>query len=207
MSPSQGWQTGAIDADHLYPVMLDVSGVDCLVVGGGPVAARKAAGLADRGASVTVVALDVVAAIRDDERFTVVTRPFEPSDVAGRRLVITATGVQSVDAAAHAAATAAGIWVNSADDPDRCTFILPAVLRRGPVVASVSTAGSSPALAQHLRDLIADVIGPEVAEAAHDLAEQRRAVQAAGGSTEALAGSEAVRDALARARGAAQDST
>lgn len=209
MTGAGGWQTGEIDADHLYPVMLDVSGADCLVVGGGPVAARKAAGLADRGAAVTVVATDAISAILDDERITVDLRPFAPSDVSGRRLVITATGVTAVDAAVHAAATAAGIWVNSADDPDRCTFILPAVLRRAPVVVSVSTAGSSPALAQHLRDLIADVIGPEVADAARDLADQRRAVREAGGSTEDLDWGEAVRHALARARdrSSGQDST
>lgn len=180
--------------------MLDVSGADVLVVGGGPVAARKAQGLADRGAQVTVVAPEMVDELRRDPRVVVVLRAFEPQDVVGRRLVITATGVTEVDAAVHDAASAAGIWVNSADDPERCTFILPAVLRREPVIVAVSTAGASPALAQHLRDLIAGMLGPEVAEAARDLAAQRDEVRAQGRSTEELDWSAAVRQALERAR-------
>jgi siroheme synthase-like protein len=180
--------------------MLDLSGADVLVVGGGPIGARKAAGLADAGALVTVVAPTIVAALADDARISCVRRRFEPSDVEGRRLVITATGIVEVDAAVYRAATAAGIWVNSADDPDHCTFILPAVVRRGPVVVGVSTSGTSPALAQHLRDRIADVVGPEVADAARDLAEQRAEVQRRGGSTEDLDWSAAVEAALERAR-------
>lgn len=182
--------------------MLDVSGADVLVVGGGNVACRKALGLAERGARVTVVAPQVVEQLRSDPRVQVLERPFASADVEGRRLVMTATGVHEVDAEVHAAATAAGIWVNSADDPDRCTFILPAVVRRGTVVASVSTAGASPALAQHLRDLVAEVIGPEMDEAARDLAEQRRAVQRAGGSTEDADWTDAVAEAIRRARSA-----
>jgi siroheme synthase-like protein len=126
-------------------------------------------------------------------------RPFEAGDVTGRRLVVTATGVREVDAAVHAAATAAGIWVNSADDPDRCTFILPSVLRRGPVIVSVSTSGASPALAKHLRDRIGELVGPEVEAAATDLAARRAAIKAAGGSTEDHDWGPDVADALRRA--------
>jgi precorrin-2 dehydrogenase / sirohydrochlorin ferrochelatase len=159
----------------LYPVMLEVAGADVLVVGAGPVGASKAAGLAACGARVTVVAPEVADEARRHAA-EVLERPFEPGDVRGRRLVVTATGVREVDDAVFAAATAAGIWVNSADDPERCTFILPAVLRRGPVIVSVSTSGASPALAKHLRDRVAEVVGPEV-EAALILA--RRAARSA----------------------------
>jgi siroheme synthase-like protein len=182
----------------LYPVMLEVGGADVLVVGGGRVGAAKAAGLAACGAVVTVVAPAVTPEAR--AAATVVEeRAFVAGDVAGRRLVVTATGVREVDSAVFAAATAAGIWVNSADDPDRCTFVLPAVLRRGPVIVSVSTSGASPALAKHLRDRIGEVVGPEVGAAAADLAARRAAIKAAGGSTEDHDWAPDLQDALRRA--------
>ena len=99
-------------------------------------------------------------------------------------------------------AQAAGVWVNSADDPANCTFILPAVARRGPVVVAVSSGGASPALASHLRDQIDAMALDGVDVAAADLARQRAEVHAAGGSTEEVEWDERVRQALARARGA-----
>ena len=66
----------------------------------------------------------------------------------------------------------AGIWVNSADDPERCTFTLPAVHRQGSVMVAVSTGGASPALSSWLRREIADLIGPEFADIAAELLEK-----------------------------------
>ena len=77
--------------------------------------------------------------------------------------------------------------MNSADDPSNCTFALPAVARRGPVVVAVGTGGSSPALASHLRDRIAaELLDERVERVVAELARQRRDIQAAGGSTEAV---------------------
>lgn len=183
-----------------YPVFLDLRAVPVLVVGGGAVALRKAAGLAAAGASVTVVAPtvhpDLVVLATEVRR-----REFVDADVEGQRLVLTATDRPAVNAAVAAAATRAGVWVNSADDPANCTFILPAVARRGPVIAAVSSGGASPALAQALRDEIAAAsLGPGVDGAAADLAGQRDDVKRSGRSTEDIDWSERVRVALARAR-------
>ncbi|MEI7546731.1 MAG: bifunctional precorrin-2 dehydrogenase/sirohydrochlorin ferrochelatase, partial [Actinomycetota bacterium] len=94
-------------------------------------------------------------------------------------------------------ATAAGVWVNSADDPENCSFILPAVARRGPVVVAVSTGGASPALASHLRGVIAaDILTEHVERAANELATQRAEIRSAGGSTEDVAWDARVRAAL-----------
>ena len=179
-----------------YPVMLELRDVPVLMVGGGNVAARKVEGLVAAGARVTVVAplvLDEVAAMAAEIR----RRPYEPADIEGHRLVMTATDVPEVNAVVAADANARGVWVNSADDPRNCTFILPAITRRGPVTVAVGTDGSSPALARHLRDRIAaEVLGPEVERAAAELARQRAEFHAAGISTETVDWSDRLREAL-----------
>ena len=155
-----------------YLAALDLQGRDCLVVGGGRVATEKAEGLLDAGAVVTVVAPHV-----DDAVWSlpvhVLERRFSPSDVVGRFLVIAATSDRSVNASVSAAASDRSTPCNVADDPELCSFILPAVVRRDPIVVGVSTGGASPALAQRLRDDIAALIGPEHVELAHRLAELR----------------------------------
>jgi precorrin-2 dehydrogenase / sirohydrochlorin ferrochelatase len=182
-----------------YPVVLDLSGVPVLLVGGGTIASRKAEGLRAAGARVTVVAPDVLDTLAAQVA-EVRARRYAATDLDGHRLVMTATDDPAVNAQVAADARAAGVWVNSADDPEHCTFILPAVARRGPVVVAVGTGGSSPALARHLRDRIAgEVLTPEVEAAADDLSAQRAAIHAEGGSTEAIDWSERVRAALDRA--------
>lgn len=168
-----------------FPINLDLRGRACLLVGGGRIATRKGQQLAGCGARLTVVAPDVtdeLAALAT----TVERRPYRTGDLAGQRLVITATGDPVVDQQIFDEAEAAGIWVNSADDPERCTFTLPAVVRRGPVLLTASTAGRSPALASWLRARLAEAFGPGLADVADDLAHQRADIHASGASTEDL---------------------
>jgi precorrin-2 dehydrogenase / sirohydrochlorin ferrochelatase len=168
-----------------FPVNLELAGRPCLVVGAGPIALRKVRQLLGSGAHVTVIAPEVHEGFAELP-VTVHQRHFAPGDVVGQRLVITATGVHDVDQAVFDAADGHGIWVNSADDPQRCTFTLPAVLRRGDVMVTTSTAGTSPALSTWLRNAIADRLGPEFAEVAERLAAERARVHAEGRSTEDL---------------------
>jgi precorrin-2 dehydrogenase / sirohydrochlorin ferrochelatase len=175
-----------------YPVFLALDGVPVLVVGAGAVAARKAAGLAAAGASVRVVAPEVGSDLDRDLVAEVHQRPYEPGDLDGVRLVMTATGRADVDAAVAADATAAGIWVNAADQPAACTFILPAVARNGPLTIAVSTDGSSPALARRLRDRAAALLTDAAVALAGELAERRAAVRDAGRSTEDVDWSELI---------------
>jgi precorrin-2 dehydrogenase / sirohydrochlorin ferrochelatase len=179
-----------------YPVVLDLTEVHVLMVGGGQIASRKVAGLLAAGARVTVVApsvsAELVASVHE-----VRDRPYRSDDIAGHRLVMTATDDPAVNAQVASDARRAGVWVNSADDPDNCSFILPAVTRRGPVVVAVGTDGASPALARHLRDRIArEVLTPEVEAAALELARQRAELHAAGVSTESIDWTDRVRTAL-----------
>lgn len=167
-----------------YPVFLDLGGVRVLVVGGGPVGLRKAQGLAAARALVTVIAPTTVDGITDVAIRTK-HRPYRSDDVMGFQLVITATSDPSVNAQVAADAQAAGIFVNSADDPENCTFILPAITRRGPIIVAVSTGGSSPALAGRLRDQIAaNELTVEMEAAAVELGRQRSEIHATGASTE-----------------------
>jgi len=168
-----------------YPVSLDLHGVRVLVVGAGPVAARKVAGLAAAGAFVRVVAPAVSPQLDRTEVAELHERAYVHGDLDGVRLVVAATGDAAIDAAVAADATAAGIWVNAADQPDDCTFILPAVARNGPLTVAIGTDGASPALARRLRDrAAAELLRDDVVELAGELARRRAEVRASGGSTE-----------------------
>lgn len=178
-----------IDAP-LYPVNLIVAGRRCLVVGAGRIGARKAQGLLDAGATVVVVGSEVGSEVRDlaavvgDARLVVEERPYRPSDMQGVWLAVAATGDPASNRAVRADGDAAGVWVNAADDPPSCSYILPAVVRQGPMVVTVSTSGYSPALAAWLRGHVAGELGPEWAQLAGLLAEARDRLRSEGRSTE-----------------------
>ena len=167
----------------LYPVALRVEDMACLVVGAGPVAARKAASLLECGARVTVIAPEVCAKV-EELKVTCIRRRYERGDAANYRLVVTATGLDEIDRAVFRDAEDAGVLVNAADDPEACRFLLPSVLRRGPVSIAVSTGGASPYLAVWLRRRIGEVVGPEFAAVAVLLGETRHTLRRAGRSSE-----------------------
>lgn len=172
-------------ATSVYPVSLVLHGRRCLVVGGGHVARRKALGLVEAGARVDLVAKEVLASVREIAGLeSIEERPYRRGEVAGYRLAVAATGDPAVNRAVFEDGESAGVWVNSADDPASCSFILPAIARQGPVSVAVSTSGFSPALASWLKAHVTENLGPEVAELAGMLAEARARLKAAGRSTE-----------------------
>jgi precorrin-2 dehydrogenase / sirohydrochlorin ferrochelatase len=169
-----------------YPVNLLLSGRPCLVVGGGTVARQKAAGLVECGALVHVVAPDVVPEIEAMGGVTVERRPYRRGEVAAYRLAIAATDDPAVNAAVYDDGEQAGVWVNSADDPVNCAFTLPARVRQGPLLATFSTGGHSPALAVWLRRRFQSELGPEYLTLLELLDEARSAIRGAGGTSEGL---------------------
>lgn len=179
-----------------YPVNLDLTGRRVLVVGAGPVAARKVAGLLDAGADVTVVAPTAVDEIADDSGVRWHERPYRRGEVASYRLAVTATGDPAVDDQVHRDAEAAGVWLNSADDPERCTFTLPAVSRHGDLQVTVSTNGNSPAVSRWLRQSLFDDIGPEHAAVLDLASEVRTELREATSTSESPAWGIALNDAL-----------
>lgn len=170
----------------LYPVNLRLDDQPCLVVGGGPVAARKALGLLEAGARVTVVAPEIAEALTGRVDVACQRRAYRAGEVVGYRLAIAATGDPDVDGQVYRDGEAHGVWVNSADDPDRCRFTLPAIVRQGPLLATFSTSGASPALATWLRRRYADELGPEYLTLLDLLVEQRHRLQTEGTPTEGL---------------------
>lgn len=169
-----------------FPVNLLVRGRRCLVVGAGPVATRKVEGLLAAGAVVDVVApvaTPVVESLAAAGAVTLHRREFAIGDVDGAWLVVTATGDPEVDRAVYEAGEAARVWVNSADSPAHCSFTLMSTSRRGDIVVTIGTGGRSPALAQHLRRRIEELVGPEYETVLDLLAEVRESVRAAGGSS------------------------
>jgi precorrin-2 dehydrogenase/sirohydrochlorin ferrochelatase len=165
-----------------YPVNLLVAGRPVLVVGGGAVAAEKAKGLLAAGAAVHVVASQVEEQVRQLD-VTWEERPYERGEVAGYRLAVACTDSPAANQAVFDDGEAAGVWVNAADDPGRCSYTLPARLDRGRVLVTVSTGGHSPALASWLRDQLAAAVPEEVDVLAGLLAEARSEVLASGRST------------------------
>ena len=136
--------------DDAYPVVLRLTGRRVLVVGGGKVAVGKARGLLERGAQVTVVAPQVHPDMPVEVR--VKRRRYRARDGRGAHLVFAATDDRAVNQAVFDDAEDRGVWACSVDDPDRCSFALPAVHRDGHVVIAVTTSGASPTLAQAVRD-------------------------------------------------------
>jgi precorrin-2 dehydrogenase/sirohydrochlorin ferrochelatase len=170
----------------LYPVNLVVAGRRCLVVGGGSVALQKAAELAACEAEIDVVAPRLDAGFAELTGVTVHARPYEPGEAAGYRLVITATDDPVVNRRVRDDADGAGIWVNSADDVENCTFTLPARIRQGPILVTFATGGRSPALARWMRRRYAGEIGPDYLTLLQLLEEERTRRQQAGTPTESL---------------------
>lgn len=164
---------------HGYPIFLEVRGRLCLVVGGGAVAERKVRGLLEQGALVRVVSPTLTPALAAEAaagHLVHRSRPFAPADLEGAFLAFAATDDPAVNAAVAAAAEAARIPVNVADDPSRSTFLVPSTLKRGDLAVAVSTGGASPALAKRLRAELEEKVGEEYAALARLLGEARREV-------------------------------
>jgi len=147
-----------------------------IVVGGGNVAARKVGELLEADARVTVISPTLtpgLKALAEAGRITVVGRPYRKGDLFNTFLVIAATDDPDVNQTIWQDAEQHGCLVNVVDDPAHCHFITPAVIRRGDVTVTVSTGGTSPALARRLRERLETLIGPEYGQLAALLAELR----------------------------------
>lgn len=159
-----------------YPIVLKGSAIEALVVGGGPVAARKARALLDSGARVRVVALEVGTVMRElaagTERLTIAERAYVTGDVGTAQLVIAAAEAR-VNARVARDAGAAHRLVNVASAPDEGSFVTPAVHRAGALLVAV-VAGGVPRAAARVRDAIALRFDSRYAEAVDQLGALRR---------------------------------
>ncbi len=167
--PRSAWQAGQVDRDFhgastLFPVMLDLTGRHCLVVGGGPVALRKTLALLGQGARVTVVAPRVaqkLAVLARQDLLHLEERCYLEGEAAGYALVFAATDTPEVNRRVSADAQAAGVWVNVADVPELCSFQLPARVQRGSLELAIASGGQAPFAVRRLRQLLERRFGAE----------------------------------------------
>jgi len=139
----------------MLPIFLDLRGKNALVVGGGDVAARKATLLFNAGARVNVVAPAALTAAFDDlvKRGHIIHRQhaFSEADLDGMELVFAASTAGALDRRVHDAARVRHLPVNVVDRPEICSFIMPSIIDRSPVVVAVSSGGEAPVLSRLLR--------------------------------------------------------
>ena len=152
-----------------YIACLKLSGRRCLVVGGGDVGLEKVEGLLACDGDVTLVAPDAVEPLHElaaEGSIRWERRAYAPADLEGTFLVIAATNDSETNIAVYEEAERRAMLVNVVDVPPLCNFILPAIIRTGPLAIAISTAGASPALAKRIRNEIAEEYGEPYAKLA-----------------------------------------
>lgn len=168
----------------LYPVFIEAKDRPVLVIGGGHVGAEKVRGLLAAEADVTVVSPQLIDELRDHAtagRIKHLARPYQESDLdGGWQWVMVATDDGAINADVARGCRQRGLWVNAADDPKHCDFILPSVVRKGKITLAASTAGASPALARRLREELDAYLTEDMPALADLLAEVRLEVRRLG---------------------------
>ncbi len=145
-----------------YIACLRLKGRRCLVVGGGDIGLEKVEGLLACGGEVTLVAPEAHPALVDlalEGSITWERREYRPSDLEGCLIAIAATNDTDVNIGVYNDAEEKAMLVNVVDVPPLCNFILPAIVRTGPLAVAISTAGASPALAKRMKREIAEMFG------------------------------------------------
>ena len=170
-----------------YPLYLDVSGKRCVVVGGGDVAERKVMKLIDCDAEVVVVSSTVTPGLDEMIRGKMiqhVSADYERGYIQGASIVIGATDRDEVNEQIYRDSQDAGILVNIVDDPKRCDFIVPSIVRTGDLAIAISTGGKSPIMARRLREELETTYGPEYGILLEILGALRERMISRGESTE-----------------------
>lgn len=156
-----------------FPMFVDMTERECLIVGGGNVAYRKVMVMLDFGAKVTVVAEDICDELRkltiDDtankeNRITFIKRRFEQKDCDGTEMVIAATDDNALNHEIAEYCKAKGIMVNAVDQKADCSFIFPSYVKEKNLVAAFSSSGNSPVLTQYLKGKEQEILTPFLGE-------------------------------------------
>ena len=146
---------------ELYPVFLKLQNRTCLVAGGGRIAERKIDSLLKAGARVKIVAPECterVEKLAGDGAIDLINRPFREEDLEGAFLVIAATDSKAVNREIYKAAEDRNILINAIDEPENCSFYVPARIRRGDLQLAVSTSGKVPYFARKLKEYLETVL-------------------------------------------------
>ncbi|CAN5135648.1 hypothetical protein BH24ACT23_BH24ACT23_10850 [soil metagenome] len=152
-----------------YIACLKLTGRKCLVVGGGDVGLEKVEGLLGCDADVVLIAPEAneaLTALASEGSIDWIRRPYEPTDLEGKFMVIAATDDSEVNIGIYYDAEKLAMLANVVDVPPLCNFILPAIVRTGPLAIAISTAGASPALAKRMKREISELFGEDYARLA-----------------------------------------
>lgn len=163
--------------DSLLPMFLKLTGRRCLVVGAGALAEPKIESLLRCGAETLVVAPKAspqVTRLASEQKLVWLRRPFQPGDLDNRFLVIAASSSPDVNDLVFREAKCRNVLCNVVDDPERCDFYYPAIVRRGQLQIAISTGGLSPALAQRIRQELEQQFGSEYEAWLDQLGKRRR---------------------------------
>ncbi|MBQ3615704.1 MAG: bifunctional precorrin-2 dehydrogenase/sirohydrochlorin ferrochelatase, partial [Anaerotignum sp.] len=141
-----------------FPFFMEIKDKECLVVGGGMVALRKIEKLLPFGVKITVVSPVFCSEIEELEGIDRICRRFEREDIEGKMFVIGATDNEAVNRDISVLCREKNIPVNIVDDPKKCTFFFPALVKQGEFVAGFSSGGGSPLAAQYIRKKVEDAL-------------------------------------------------
>jgi len=165
------------EAAALFPAFLKLEGRKCLVVGAGRIGQSKIEGLVACGAAITVIAPYANPSVESwaaAGRLVWRARGFEPSDLDRVFLAVVATSLPALNERIFQEARRRGVLCNVVDDPTRCDFYCPAVVRRGALQIAISTNGRSPALAQRLRRELEQELDPVYESGVEELGTTRQ---------------------------------
>jgi len=152
-----------------YPILLNIQGKKCLVVGGGNVALRKVQALLEQDANVEIVSPNFCPELNKlakEGTVRTINRDYKPEDLKETFIAIAATDDVKTNERLAAQARRLGILVNVVDDPNNSDFIVPSYFRRGDIIIAVSTSGRSPALARKIRSELEKSFQSEYAQLA-----------------------------------------
>lgn len=159
-----------------YPILLNIQDKKCVVVGGGNVAWRKVCSLKESGARVTVVSPLFCPELEKETGIERVKQKYDEVFLKEALVVVASTDDEEVNKKVYFDAVKKGILVNVVDRPEFCSFIVPSSLVRGDLCISISTGGSSPALARNIREYLEKQFGDEYGLFTKLLSEMRRKV-------------------------------
>lgn len=164
----------------VFPLFTDLSGKKCIIVGGGEVASRKVDVLLKFDAELVVIAPEVDRSIRELEgrgRVKVLQKEYSEGDIDNAVLVVAATSSFEVNDCVFRDARKRNIPVNTMDDPEKCTFYFPSVIKRGDLTVGISTSGGYPALSKKIRKMLEGIFTVEYARILDMLSDFRYNVQ------------------------------
>lgn len=163
----------------LFPMFVELSGKNVLIIGGGSVALRKCEKLLPYGAVITAVSSRFQPQFISLEGVKLLFRPFDDADVEGRDMVIAATDDRALNEHAAALCAERHIPFNCVDDPDNCSFIFPSLAMRGRLSAGFCTGGASPTASAYFRQQFEDSLPDGLEEVLDFMAEIRPRIIAA----------------------------